>query len=241
MDESQLPRIDAKALPEHDVASREGRYPRSTPISPSIDMSKRLVHGLQLALLVAATLVAPTSARAANAPDVRFFGVELNRPVPFPECQKRTVGMTTYYPDYIHPIASCWKGNKYDASLKEVLFSRNDCPSLVAASCSMDVRLVNERVVAIELYTVGVSVQERDFQQLQSKYGKPGSVSKSQVSNFSGSKFESTNALWVFDDVIVEQRGVEERLDRGRITVQTPGYRATQRLGSEAGRKELKM
>ena len=85
-----------------------------------------------------------------------------------------------------------------------------------------------------------MSVQERDFQQLQSKYGKPSSSGKAQVSNFSGTKFESLNSLWVFDDVVVEQHGVEERLDRGRVLVQTPGFRATQRL-ADPTRKELKM
>ncbi len=189
----------------------------------------------------AAALLAVPAAEAANAPDVRFFGVELNRPIPFPECQKRNVGMTTYYPDYIHPGLSCWKGNKFDAGMREILFSRGDCPQMLALSCSMDVRLVNERVVSIEVFTVGVTTQERDLAQLSSKYGKPSSTSRSAVSNFSGTKYDSQNALWIFDDVVIEQHGVEERLDRGRITVQTPGYRATLRPGADLGRRELKM
>ena len=193
------------------------------------------------AATAATLLVAAPALFAANAPDTLFYGVALNRPIPLPECQKKSVGSTTYYPDYIHPQLSCWKGNKFDAGAREILFSRSDCPQLLSLSCSMDVRLINERVVSIEVYTIGVSTQERDLNQLVSKYGRPSSTSRSPVSNFSGTKYESQNALWVFDDVVIEQRGVEERLDRGRITVQTPGFRATLRPGSDPGRRELKM
>ena len=102
-----------------------------------------------------------------------------------------------------------------------VAFPFSEQPLLVNGS-SVVASVIDGVLESIGFNTAGVDNQEFVLSKLKEKYGKPTVNNPLKVQNHLGATFESVEALWKFDNLIVRFNSTENSLDSGLVNIDSP-------------------
>jgi hypothetical protein len=88
---------------------------------------------------------------------------------------------------------------------------------------SISAGIVKGKLEAVEIGTRGISDQDVVLGALEKKYGTPPSLTAGSVQNVMGAQFPTVLAVWHFSepDLTVVYKSVDQRIDRGSISIQT--------------------
>lgn len=156
-----------------------------------------------------AALAVQSGTAAQPSPSNSIFGMEAGKPVPYPFCE-----------GYSSKVVCQRIAGSKDQPWQEVFinFPSDQVPEIMS-SIVMSVKTDGGVVVGYNFETLGIRSQDRDIAILSEKFGKPTSVSYSDMTTLSGGQFQAALARWEFDDL--------------HITLNSMGY------GTRAGRVEI--
>jgi hypothetical protein len=154
------------------------------------------------------------SSAQAQDESVIFGDVELGKPLRVEKCLKK------------YDLYSSTKNNCID-DFNNLHFPTDERPKWLQwgryANYSVEVKMFNDVVGAVEMTTSGSSVQNEVLQILTNKYGKPDLNQLSEKSNAYGAKMNSIEASWNKNNLLVYFSGVTA-VNSGRITISTKEY-----------------
>lgn len=192
----------------------------------------------QLKTIMTLLLAIMLTAAPAYAGDIQIFGFRFGYPLELPECPyRRAATLPTKLYEILVPTTCYWDANQHSdfaTPVKRIVFSEKEAPAIVKNWQMLALEL-NGRIAGIQFLTGGINTQEIVLAQLISKFGPPTSSSKRSIQNAYGAVFEAVDVSWKADDIIVTFEGVIDRIDFGRVRVETP---AAVELRKSTGSKE---
>lgn len=162
-------------------------------------------------------------ATSAYSADLTVFGFELGKPLTLPECPFKMVGTAKLYD--LTPAQTCTQApikiNTYGQPVRRIIFSKAEAPDIVK-NWQMIALEADGNLVGIEFFTIGAASQELVYQTLTQQYGSPTRKNVSTVGNGFGASAQAISASWVTKQIDVTFDGMLDRLDRGRVLIDTP-------------------
>ena len=183
----------------------------------------------KLTVRVLAFLIAALSATGANA-QTTFYGITFGQPLAVPECQVQKIGNMSSY--VISAPFLCYRQGglafldvKHGASIANsdvtLHWPSTQGPSMAKAGV-LRVRLVDGVVHGVSMGTHGHLNQQQVFSELVGKFGQPVNVHSLPLQNLFGVKVEGIVARWQDGDVSVTFDGILDKIDHGRVVLETP-------------------
>jgi hypothetical protein len=159
---------------------------------------------------------------AANATDL--YGIELGKPMTYPECETRLYGKVLMYATVRPENSACFKnvaapGKVPDSSLLTVYWPFEQGPK--HASTELDAYVQDGQVVRVRMFTNGASSQSGLFAELSRKFGKPVRKETQALRNALGQRYTAIYAAWQTDEVVVIFEGIGTTADSGSVNVYT--------------------
>lgn len=184
---------------------------------------------------------------SAYAADLTVFGFELGKPLNLPECQFKMVSTAKLYDQT--PAKTCTedptKIDTYAQPVRRIIFSRAEAPDIVK-NWQMIALEAGGNLIGLEFFTIGAATQNLVYQTLIQQYGQPTRKNQSTVGNGFGASAQAVSASWATQKINVTFDGILDRLDSGRVLIDTPeatalrqqwdntDHRARRTLGSTA-------
>lgn len=157
------------------------------------------------------------------AADLTVFGFVLGKPLSLPECQFKMVGTAKLYEPI--PPQTCAqdpiKIDTYGQPVRRIIFAQAEAPDIVK-NWQMIALEAGGNLVGLEFFTAGAVSQDLVFQTLARQYGKPTRKTTSAVGNNYGASAQAISAAWASRQLNVTFDGIQDRLDRGRVVINTP-------------------
>lgn len=169
----------------------------------------RLVASIGFSALAGALL--STVALASPSPSRSIFGMEAGKPVPYPACEAYSSKVICQ-----RPIGS--KGQPWQEIF--INFPVDQVPEIMS-SIVMSVKTVDGNIVGYNFETLGIRSQDRDIAILAEKFGKPSSVTYSEMANLAGGQFRAALATWEFSDFHVTLNSMGYGTRAGRVEIYT--------------------
>jgi hypothetical protein len=172
------------------------------------------------ALRIALAMLMPCAAWAAD-----FYGIELGKPMSYPECETRQIGKDTFYAASGPESGACFKrpsgaGTAIpDGSTVMVLWPLGQGPQ--HARGDLDAFIQGGQVVRVRMTTNGADSQGELFADFVRKFGKPLRKDTQPLRNMFGQRYTAIYAGWVTRDVVVIFEGIAYRADSGQVNVYT--------------------
>jgi len=164
-------------------------------------------------------------AGAASATDLSVFGINLGQAPTLPECPFRLSGGRLKLYDTL-PAATCIQDARpltgYGQPAREVTFGRGEAPTIAKWGRAFLLQDSSGQVIGIHFLTLGLQTQDVVLAQLKAKYGPPTTITPRTIRTAVGGPFETFDAKWVFEDLIVNFRAADGAIDRGDVTVDLP-------------------
>lgn len=179
-----------------------------------------------LAILVLAGAVSGAWAQALPS----MYGVQFGEPLAMTECRRTQIGSTWSYDVVNTAKAPCFArvmigGRPLETPLGDevvsVMWPMLGAPD-ISREESTSVRLIGGVVHRMEIPTRGAAVQDRAFDQLLAKFGKPAQSRSIAMQNRMGASFQATVAEWELGGAFVTLLGMTTSIDRGQVVVETP-------------------
>lgn len=159
---------------------------------------------------------------SACAADLTVFGFELGKPLNLPECQFKLSGTTKLYEPI--PAQTCTqdpvKIDTYGQPVRRIVFSKAEAPDIVK-NWQMIALEAGGNLIGLEFFTAGAVSQDLVYQTLAQQYGKPTRKNTSAVGNNFGASAQAISAAWASRQLNVTFDGILDRLDRGRVVIDT--------------------
>lgn len=162
------------------------------------------------------------------------IGIKLGQPLDVRECSTMERG-SAYSMLNPGPLP-CWRNDGLAISRGPlpsdgkatawVKMGRDQIPDGIDPDRDAIVTLIDGRVEAVKLYTLGVRGQHSVLSQLREKYGTPTTIEESSASTMAGATFDSITAHWLGPSVNVSFFGTLSRITSGAMIVTTPKGRA---------------
>ncbi|QOR55216.1 MAG: hypothetical protein SHS37scaffold296_33 [Burkholderiales phage 68_11] len=151
------------------------------------------------------------------------FGLELGRPLALPECAYRaTRGGKNY--DAITKF-TCYEDkhelNGYGEPVRRVNFKPEESPVYIKWQRLFALE-ADGMLIGIDFLTPGVQAQEIVLAALRQKFGEPTTLAVRKAKTLQGAEFDSLSAVWALPALIVRLEGTTDRIDTGRVTIDTP-------------------
>lgn len=181
------------------------------------------------------------AAAAQKQADGSIFGVmNIGETFVLPECP------TASYGGYkITVEAACWKNirSNYDYSTAKKKKKKDEPTAAPAPKAMTDnvyvafpfaeqptlsknsdiiVLVVDGILEGVGFNTSGVSNQEFVLEKLKEKYGEPTVYNPIKVQNRLGATFDSIEAIWKFDNLIIRFNSTENDLESGLVNIDSP-------------------
>lgn len=157
------------------------------------------------------------------AADLKVFGFELGKPLNLPECQFKMISTAKLYDQT--PAKTCTENptkiDTYAQPVRRIIFSRAEAPEIVK-NWQMIALEAGGNLIGLEFFTIGSATQNLVYQTLVQQYGQPTSKDLRAVGNSFGASAQAVSASWVTQQITVTFDGILDRLDRGRVLIDTP-------------------
>jgi hypothetical protein len=171
-------------------------------------------------------LLAVAAASAAAPPDMAVFGVQLGKPLSYPEC--------TWGPeDAEHLCMGTSTQRGAGVSRVGVYFPDTNAP-LITKVARIDVTVFAGKVVAISFDTDGTSSTSLVLSALTEKYGQPSSKHAEAAQTAMGAQVEAISAEWKLSGLTVVYKNVAGRIDTGNVEITTPEGTAATKAALDA-------
>jgi hypothetical protein len=172
--------------------------------------------------IAAAAIVSVFGVGSARAADnqLTVAGFTLGQPLPAAQCK-------SYPPtaDSDYTAGRCWGTERAtnDEHIKLVFFNGAPPPIGFAMRAYTD---ANGMLDGLSFETRGVSDEEDVLRALRAKYGKPNVLQTKQFMTGFGARAKGYHAEWSSGQVYVEFDGINDRLDRGWVKIDTAAEHA---------------
>lgn len=156
------------------------------------------------------------------------FGLALGQPVTLPECAKGPPPLSQYADEQAVTCQEFFREYQPPRPWEEhaIEFPRSARPE-ISSSSIIGTRILNGRLIGVEVDTSGLATQESVLKQLSAKFGGPGKVTKVPSQTLGGAKSDALIAEWQRPDVYVRYESGIFRIDRGKVFILDPvGKRA---------------
>lgn len=187
-------------------------------------------HYLAISLFLAASF-------ASGADHLTAFGFEIGKPLNFPICEAKGYNGIPIAKDTI-----CIENLKGGVTgVNTILhFPFGETPHILAREKNEILASLNNGMLAgFVVDTLGVLEQEKVFQTLVTKYGKPSKSRTYMVGNKNGDKYEVIEAKWNFSDLFVTYNAlIGGNPNRGQLRIETPEWRLKREAWIKEGEKE---
>lgn len=184
-----------------------------------------------------------------EAPSLDLAGIMLGQPMTMKECPSEIIlkDHRSYKSDMdLKPEDKpCWKHTYRGKPLEPLpqngkvdIIRSTDYPGVKGITA----QLVNGSVEGITLITYGKNWQDRFFENLSEKYGKPSTNETTTEQNMMGAKFSNIVAEWKFTNLSVRFTGIVSDIYSGIVSASTPaGARADEIERQEDKSSEQKL
>ncbi len=169
------------------------------------------------------------------ATDISVFGIPLQRVLLIPECPYHRMSRRSpnEYDIQGAPKTCFRKNNSYGERSDDtpdlsyaasIAWAFGTQPAM--ASGSVNAIIIGGLVQGVVFNTHGYSSQEQDLVALVSKFGEPTTISRPEVQNRMGAKYEGIIASWALGLVQVTFNSLADDLDTGLVRVETDTAKA---------------
>ena len=177
-----------------------------------------------LARLMRAIVAAVIAVMPAAAWPLDFYGIEIGKPMTYPECATRTIGVTTLYPFPFPTEEPCFMdvtkpGRPVSDGMVNVRWPLERGPKYAAGE--IYARIKGGIVQRVSMSTDGAATQQDLFAELTRKFGKPQVNERHAVRTALGAKYTAIKAGWVTGDYVVVFEGIGFTVDGGSLEVYT--------------------
>lgn len=112
-----------------------------------------------------------------------------------------------------------WIGKPLETEVVIINFAEDQTLSI--AGPHITAHVIGGRLEGIVIYTVGYSAQSAALNLLKGKYGDPTTVSTTSEQNAFGARYKNIHAKWRRGDINVVFDGMIDKIDEGRIIINT--------------------